>query len=401
VSVPFILDKLSLSMEEGQVLAWLVADGDEVAEGQDIAEIETDKATEVVAAPAGGVIRILVAEGEVVPVETLLAEIGAGSRDPAAGGDGPPPSSATPPAAPPPPAEGAISPPAPAASGDGAAGLRADGSPFASPAARAAAAAAGLSLEALRGTGPGGRVIVADVLAAAAAAPATAAPRAPGIAGDDLRAAVVASVSASWSQVPHIHIGGELEADGLATAHRRLRAAGGPRVTATDLLIVAVVRALQDVGELNGVNVGGGPRRSPDVHLGLAVATEASGVVAPVLRDAAELSVVQVARERARLVDAARSGDLERSALAGATCTLSNLGASPVDFFAPVISGPQIALIAVGRAREVPVARDGLLGVGVRMWVNAAIDHRAADGEAGGRFLAALQRRLADLPALA
>jgi pyruvate dehydrogenase E2 component (dihydrolipoamide acetyltransferase) len=159
------------------------------------------------------------------------------------------------------------------------------------------------------------------------------------------------------------------------------------------------VQALRDVPELNGsVAADGTPKPAAEVHLALAVAT-GRGVVAPVLRRASDLSVEGVARERARLVEAARTHAVDPRDLAGATCTLSNLGGLPVDFFTPVITAPQIALIAIGRVQEQPVVRDGMLGVGHRMWVNAAIDHRGADGEAGGRFLQALERRLDALEA--
>ena len=92
------------------------------------------------------------------------------------------------------------------------------------------------------------------------------------------------------------------------------------------------------------------------------------------------------------------AGELDKHDLGGATATFSNLGGQPVDFFVPVISGPQVALIATGRLTEKPIAADGKLTVGHRLWVNVAIDHRGADGAAGGEFLAALERRLAELP---
>ena len=150
--------------------------------------------------------------------------------------------------------------------------------------------------------------------------------------------------------------------------------------------------------ELNALRrADGSVERSQAVHLALAVAT-ASGVVAPVMRDAGSLALGDVARERRRLVEAARQGTLDGRDLAGGTCTLSNLGAYPVDFFAPVVSGPQVAMVATGRIADRPVAVDGLVGVRPTMWVNVAVDHRAADGEAGGRLLAALERQIALLP---
>jgi pyruvate dehydrogenase E2 component (dihydrolipoamide acetyltransferase) len=166
-------------------------------------------------------------------------------------------------------------------------------------------------------------------------------------------------------------------------------------VTVTDLLILAVARALRDVPELNGT-LG---KRAERVHLALAVAA-ADGIVAPVIRNADELSLAEVVRERTRIVAAARAGASDPHDLAGGTFTLTNLGAYPVDFFAPIVSGPQVAMLATGRLVERPVAVDGMLAVRHRLWANVAVDHRAADGETGARFLAALERRLTELPTL-
>lgn len=368
--IPVGLPQLSISMEEGKVLRWLVEDGSEVSAGQPLVEIETDKATVEVEAPAAGTIRRVIDEGATVAVETTLAEI---LDD--ADGDG---------AAPPPVEEPALAPPVPRPEGAGAARRRsADDRPTASPAARKIAQERGIDLATVRGSGPNGRVTVAD-LEQAQAAPA----RAPS-GGRDLRTAVLANIEASWQQIPHIHIGGELDARGIVEARRSIALPGGEKPTVTDLLLLAVARALTEVPELNG--------GSERVNLALAVATEAT-VVAPVLRDVTGLGLGALARERARLVSAARAGELDGRDLAGATCTLSNLGAYPVDFFAPVVSGPQVAMVATGRVAEKPVAVDGMLAVQPRLWVNVALDHRSADGEAGGRFLAALARRIADLP---
>lgn len=137
--------------------------------------------------------------------------------------------------------------------------------------------------------------------------------------------------------------------------------------------------------------------RSAVVHLSLAVATP-DGVVAPVLRDASSRSLTDLSAERARIVAAARDGRIDRRELAGGTVTLSNLGAYPVDFFAPVISGPQVAMVATGRVVDKPVAEGGWIAARPRMWANVAVDHRAADGEAGARMLAAFERQIASLP---
>jgi pyruvate dehydrogenase E2 component (dihydrolipoamide acetyltransferase) len=366
--VAVTLPQLSLSMEEGKVVRWLVPDGEHVAVGQPIVEIETDKATIEVEAPADGVLRIVAQEGQILAVETTLAEITGGAEAPRP---------VVEPAAPPPPA---VKPSAP---------RERDGH-VASPAARRIAAERGIDLASATGSGPGGRIIARDLETAlpvgtvpvmAGTVPAMA-----GTVPEGLREAVVANITASWQQIPHIHIGGELVADGLAEARRD----APPEATVTDLLILAVAAALADVPELNG--------RSERVDLSLAVAT-GGGVVAPVLRDVGSLGLAEIARERGRLVAAARAGTVDRRDLAGGTFTLSNLGAYPVDFFAPVVSGPQIAMLATGRLAEKPVAIDGMLAVRHRLWANVAIDHRGADGETGARFLAAFERRLAELPA--
>lgn len=356
------LPQLSISMEEGKVLRWLVEDGQKVASGQPIVEIETDKATVEVEAPAAGHVRIIAAEGEILAVESTIAEIADDAERAAVAAD---------------PRERA------AAQAGGPAG---DGRVKVSPAARQIAAERGIDLAQVRGSGPGGRIMAKDL--AEAPAPPRPEPATPG-----LREAVLANIVASWQQIPHIQIGGQLDGAGLVEARRRVAAASTENITITDLLILAVAAALRDVPELNGTL--GHP--SERVHLALAVASP-NGIVAPVIRNAHELSLPQAARERARVVAAARAGTPESYDLAGGTFTLTNLGAYPVDFFAPVVSGPQIAMLATGRLAEQAVAVDSMLAARHRMWANIAIDHRGADGETGGRFLAALERRLTELP---
>ena len=226
----------------------------------------------------------------------------------------------------------------------------------------------------MQGTGPGGRIVARD-LAAAPEAPAP-----PSTTGSAPRSSP--NIAASWQQIPHVHIGGELAADGIVRA--RASAPTDLGVTVTDLLVVALARALAEVPELNALRrADGSVARSDAVHLSLAVATP-GGVVAPVLRDAGSLSLAEVARERSRLVEAARAGTLDGRELAGGTITLSNLGAHPVDFFAPVVSGPQVAMVATGRVADRPVAVDGLVGVRPTMWVERR-DRPPRSRRRGGR----------------
>jgi pyruvate dehydrogenase E2 component (dihydrolipoamide acetyltransferase) len=372
--IALTLPQLSISMEDGKVLRWLVEDGAHVSAGQPVVEIETDKATMEVEAPADGEIRLVAEEGAVLGVASTLAQIFEG---PEAAHAAPPPTEEGAIAAPPP-EEAARIPPEAAPATDGE-------KQIASPAARRLARERGIDLGSVTGSGPDGRIVAADL----EVVPAAPAPAPEVGTRKDLRTAVLANITASWQQVPHIHVGGELAADGLTAAKATATVALAEKVTMTDLLALAVARALTDIPELNG-----GSQR---VNLALAVATE-DGVVAPVLRDVTSRGLGEVVMERARLVSAARARTLDGRDLAGATCTLSNLGAFPVDFFVPVVSGPQAALVATGRVAERPVAVSGMLTVRPRIWVNVAIDHRQADGEAGGRFLAALERRITDLP---
>ncbi|MDX6567066.1 MAG: hypothetical protein QOE10_2728, partial [Gaiellales bacterium] len=409
----------------------LVQDGAEVRAGQVVAIVETDKAEAEIEAHEDGVIAIVAPVGQIVAVEAVIAEIGGVG---ASADDEPTisvPQEVSPAerprtmaltasdlaAAPPPSGSFAA---VGATRGTGAivaSRVEANGSPstserqMVSPAARRRARELGIDLAGLRGTGPRGRVVIADVEEhVAAASPATAASGAGGSypstppapapgarSAADLRPVVVKALTRGWQSIPHTNIGGELAADGLVGA-RAASASGAQRITYTDLLLVALARALGDVPELCGQAAEDGsfsPGRTVDINL--AISTP-DGVLAPLVRDVAALSVLGVARERERLVAAARGAGIESRDLAPGGCTLSNLGAYPVDFFTPVLTGPQVSLVAVGRIAEKVVARDGLIGIAPRIWTNVCIDHRAADGEAGGRLLAALERRIADLP---
>lgn len=335
-----MLPQLSLSMETGKLIRWLVTDGAVVHTGQAIAEIETDKAIGEIEAPVDGTIRLLAAEGADVAVDTALAEIEDSKAAPA-------PEDQT------------------------------TRQHRASPAARRIAHERGLDLTQTQGSGEYGRITTRDL------------PIERSTQTTSLRDSVVDQLTRSWQSIPHIQIGGELEGAGLAAA--KLAAPEG--VSVTDLLVFTLARALVGVPELNAVN----GKAVSSIHVALAVATP-GGVIAPVIRHANERTLIEISRERARLVADARKGSTDRRDLAGGTVTLTNLGAWPVDFFAPIVSGPQAAMIAAGRLAEKPVARGGLLGVAHRIWMNVAIDHRVADGIAGARLLTALEQGMRELP---
>jgi pyruvate dehydrogenase E2 component (dihydrolipoyllysine-residue acetyltransferase) len=376
------LAQLSISMEHGIVARWLVDDGTEVLAGQPVVEIDTDKATVEVEAPGDGVLQIIALEGTTVAVDGVLATVGS-------------------------PVTRSLAP-APASHEQTATHAQVEvstpGSPIdsygvraaASPAARRIAAIRGVDLASLSGSGPGGRIIARDVPEAATAEPSPADTRSGAPSSANLRAAIVEGLTTSWQQVPHIQIGGRLNAEGLMTAHRYLRDAR-QHFTVTDLLMFVLTRALRSVPELNGqIAVDGTFMASRRIDLSIAVATTA-GVVAPLVKDAGSLSLTELAHERQRLVTQARAGTLERRDLATGSFTLSNLGAYPVDFFAPIVSSPQVATLATGRITNEVIADGDWIGSRPRMWANVAIDHRAADGDAGARFLGALESEIGQL----
>jgi pyruvate dehydrogenase E2 component (dihydrolipoamide acetyltransferase) len=357
------LPQLSLAMEEARIARWLVADGSRVASGQPIMEVETDKALAEIEAPADGQVRFMAEEGAVVSINTTLAEIVDVDAGPRA--DSPPVHDKS----------------SLASDAGSSASAKADKSPparrhRASPAVRRMARERGIDLAQLTGSGPGGQVVARDLEQESAAATRT------------LRESVVAQLTASWREIPHIHIGGELDGTGLAAA----KGAAPDGTTVTDLLILAVIEALGVVPELNGT--AGKPSRR--IHLALAVDTP-NGVISPVIRDADQLALREITSERARLVRDARAGVSAPRDLAGGTFTLTNLGAYPVDFFAPIVSGPQAAMLATGRLATKPVAVDGVIMARYRIWINVAIDHRVGDGVTGARFLAAMERSMHEL----
>lgn len=365
------LPQLSLAMEEATIARWLVEDGAEVTSGQVIMEVETDKALAEIEAPADGRVRFIAKEGSVVSVDTTLAEI----VDPDAGSE----SETSPePAAAVPGGEGGR----PGREQSPAGRLPAtDKSPRArrhraSPAVRRMARDRGIDLAQVTGSGPGGQITARDL------------ERVPAASGT-LRDSVIAQLAASWREIPHIHIGGELDGTGLMAAKNTAPAG----TTVTDLLILAVTGALGDVPELNGTV----DKPSRRIHIALAVATP-NGVVSPVIRDADQLTLSEITNERSRLVGEARDGASAPRDLAGGTFTLTNLGGYPVDFFAPIVSGPQCAMLATGRLSQRPAVVDGAIVAGHRIWMNVAVDHRGGDGVTGARFLAAMESAMNDLP---
>ena len=333
---------LGMNQDTGRVVAWLRSEGDAVSQGEPILEIETDKATVEVEAPADGVLAAISARaGDEVPVGRRIAVIAA-------------PGEARRPAA--------------------------------SPLARRLAAEAGVQLSALAGSGPEGAVKAADVRAAAASAPAPVAPAAavpPPAAG--VWATMARRTTESWTTVPHFFLEREVDA-GRLESWRASAARGGTPATVTDLLVRLAAACLPRHPLVNGRWDGSRTVASDDVHVGIAVAVE-QGLVVPVLRHADRLSLAGVAERRAELVERARAGRLRPDDLHGATFTISNLGMYAVDAFSAIVDRPQAAILAAGRILDRVVPVDGQARVGRRLRLTLSCDHRAVDGARAAAFL--------------
>ena len=370
------MPRLGQDMEEGVIVQWLKSVGDEVGEGEILAVIETDKAEVAFEAPWGGyLVAVLMAPGSTVATGEPIAWI---ADDPSAQ----PPSvesqlvpSPTDPA----PSENATprqqAPPPPP--------TRSRRKPV-SPLARRKAGELGVDLEDVEGTGPGGRVTADDVLLAHCRARARQSGELP-----RMRLAIAARMSKS-AMVPQFQLMREVVLE-------RLEDTGdGPKVTYTDLLLWATAQALDRTPAINSSWIEGDPPRirvHPTVNLGFAMAVD-EGLIVPVIRDAATMSLAKAAAARRRLEGVVRQGGLRPEELQGATFTVSNLGGAGVDEFTALINPPEAGILAVGAVKPRPIVSDGELVAALTVRLTLTGDHRVFDGMEGARFLAAIAERL-------
>jgi pyruvate dehydrogenase E2 component (dihydrolipoamide acetyltransferase) len=450
------MEALSPTMEEGRLVKWLKNEGDEVKSGDPLAEVETDKAIMEIVARGDGVLRKrLVGEGESRPVGTLVGVIatrdenidalvadaggGAPAQQPADGartkapeqvvaraqettGVSPVPrapreaqgEASTPPQekagaqpAPQPsqPSRPATPPPrAAATAGDGAAN---GGRVRSSPLARRLASERGLDLGQVQGTGPGGRIIKRDIEEAAAQAPATAAAAAarPAVAargGDDfedvaltqIRKTIARRLSESIGPVPTFYLTAEFDMSRVAEARSAMVAMGDEfKASFNDIVLRAVATALRQHREVNAHWLGDRIRYFNRVHLGMAVATD-DGLIVPVIFDADQKSLREIAQEARELAKRARERKLTPDQYTGGTFSVSNLGMFGIDQFTAIINPPEAGILAIGAIEEKPVVVDGQVVTRPRLRVTMSCDHRVIDGAVGARFLQTLRRML-------
>ncbi|GAA5137978.1 dihydrolipoamide acetyltransferase family protein [Pseudonocardia adelaidensis] len=392
------MPRLSDTMESGVIAAWHKHVGDPVTAGDVIADIETDKAIMELEAYDDGVLeRIIVPEGGSAPIGAPIGLLGDGTGAPEPVAEEPPAPAAAPERAP---APGA--PPIPPR----------EGRPPASPLARRLARDLGVDLGGVQGSGPNGRIIRADIEAAAASAEPAPAPAAPPAAEtEDVATEDVATedvevlplprmqrvaaerLTRSKQEAPHIYLTRSVDVTDLlalrATLNEAMVAAGGPKVSVNDLVVKAVAGALRGHPEINVSYAGDTVRRHRRVHVGVAVAVE-SGLLVPVVHDADRMSVSEIAARTRELSVKARERKLRPEEMSGGTFTVSNLGMYGIEQFTAVINPPEAAILAVGAATEELRPRDGVPVVRSIMRVTMSCDHRVVDGATGARFLQAL-----------
>ena len=383
------MPRLSDSMEEGTIVRWLKSDGDVVSKGEPIAEIETDKATVTCDADADGTLRIVAGEGATVPLGGVIATIG----DLAEARSGSPAPAHSRPAAPSTVAAGKSSD-----SDNGADRVKA------SPLARRIARESQVDLRALRGSGPGGRIVKADLPKSAGGAKGVVTRLEP----SRIQVQIAQRMSESKATIPDFTLHAEVAMEQAVELRTQLRKAGrggdGEGSAApdggalaipsyNDMVVKACGLALREHPRANAAYRDGGFELYERVNVGIAVAAHDSLVV-PTVFDADRKSLLEIAREARMLAERVRSRQITPAELSGGTFTVSNLGMYGVAGFSAIINPPQAAILAVGELREVPVVRDAQVVPGLRMSIALTCDHRILYGAPAAEFLGRVRQLL-------
>jgi pyruvate dehydrogenase E2 component (dihydrolipoamide acetyltransferase) len=392
MAISVVMPALEMAQETGKLVSWLKKEGDTIAKGEPLIEIETDKAVMEIESPGDGILAgIKVQAGEEVPVGQTIAWIvhpgEVPPTDEVAVVSGRKTTTAAPVAtAPPPPPASAIAHPEEVRI---------------SPKARRLAAEQGIDLAQVRGSGASGEILTSDILTAveskASASSTKAGTRADS--GSPISRLMAERTTQSWTTVPHFFVVCEVDAGALNEARQAL----GPEIeqscavklSHTDLLTALVARALQKHPRINASWAGEGVRTNSGINIGLAIAVE-DGVVAPVIHNADKIALSKIAVQRRDLADRARSGKLRPGDLAKGTFTISNLGMFGVDAFTAIIIPPQAAILAVGAITDRVAAIDGHPCICPMMTLTLSSDHRVIDGARASEFMRDLVAAIRD-----
>jgi pyruvate dehydrogenase E2 component (dihydrolipoyllysine-residue acetyltransferase) len=378
MSIEVRLPQWGMGMQEGTVVRWFKHEGDVVEADEDLVEIEAAKTTQAVTAPVGGVLlRVLVPEGDTIPVRTPLAVLATASE------------------APPPPAATAAS--------DTSAVPRAievDVAPArrvaVTPVARKLARDLGVDLEQVKGSGPAGRIDESDVRAFVARATSPVPTTEPEPEQEHasrlepmspMRRAIARNMHASLQAMAQLTLSTELDATELVRLRERLQRDFA--LTITDLIVYAAARALRRHPALNASLDGDQVRHHASIHIGLAVALD-EGLIVPVIRDADGKSLLEIASETRHLAEQARSGTLRPGQVTGSTFSITNLGRWGIDAFTPIVNPPEAAILGVGRIVEKPAAYRGSVALRQMLTLSLTHDHQLVDGAPAAAFLQTL-----------
>jgi pyruvate dehydrogenase E2 component (dihydrolipoamide acetyltransferase) len=416
-----VMPRLSDSMEEGTILTWLKQVGDEVAVGDQLVEIETDKANMAYEADEAGTLQeILAQEGETLPIGAPIARIGENGSGDSAEGPSAEPAGPVDAGDPPPPAQqGAVPPTTPPAGeaeeADAEGPAAADGERIkASPLARRLAEEKGLDLSALHGSGPGGRIVKADVEGAESPAAGPAgqglSPSSETAKGETqvrelnkLQQTIARRMAESKATAPHFYLTIEIDMGKAVDARAALKAAakdGDVVPSFNDMVVKACAIALREFPKANGAYRDGRFELYSRVNVGLAVAAK-EALVVPTIFDADKKGLRQIATDARAVAAKVRDGSVTPPELSGGTFTVSNLGMYDIDEFGAVINMGQAAILAVGAIREAPAVRDGQVVPARLMKATLSCDHRILYGAEGAEFLARVKALLEEPISLA
>jgi pyruvate dehydrogenase E2 component (dihydrolipoamide acetyltransferase) len=402
-----VMEALSPTMEEGRLVEWKKNEGDAIAVGDVLAEVETDKAVmELVARAAGTMIKQVIPVGTTLPVGGIVAWLGAkGEAVP----DGSAPAAAPAPAKAAAPAATAAAPAAAPAPSAMSAPPASSDRVKASPLAKKIAKEKGLDLGRVQGSGPAGRVVLRDLEGASAQTAASAAKAplatgrastgAPGVVFEDvaltqIRKTIAKRLSQSLGPIPTFYLTMDVDMTRAAEAREALKALGPEgKVSFNDIIIKAVATALVQHPACNAWWMDDRIRIWHEANIGMAVAVE-DGLITPVIRNAESKSLRQISAESRDLAGRARERKLKPDEYTGSSFSLSNLGMFDIEHFTAIINPPEAGILAVGKVREEPAVVNGQVVVRQKMRMTMSCDHRAIDGATGSAFLKTLKNLL-------
>jgi len=392
MAISVVMPALEMAQETGKLISWLKKEGESVAKGEPLLEIETDKAVMEIESPGDGVLAgVKIEAGAEVPVGQTIAWIVRPGEVPPADEvavESGRKTTAVPTASAISAAASANQPATPTQSSP----QSANQAVKISPKARRLASERGVNLTDVHGSGAGGEILASDILAAKESKASAPAPTVDN--SSPISRLMAERTTQSWTTVPHFFVTRDVDAGALNEARQQLgpeiEKSRGLKLTHTDLLVALVARVLQKHPRVNASWTGGGVRTNPEINIGIAMAVD-DGVVAPVIHNASNSTLAEIAMQRRDLTERARGGKLRPADLAGGTFTISNLGMFGVDAFTAIIIPPQAAILAVGRIadRVVPVGVGPEARPGVRpmMTLTLSSDHRVVDGARAAEFL--------------